>query len=327
MDPRWWRMEPMLAALGSPPADLRGWALEFKWDGLRALCLALADGHVELLSRSGQRLTSGFPDLADIGKPLSGREAVLDGEIVVLRAGQPDFAALQQRMNLTHPSTTRVRANPATYMAFDLLALDGEDLTGQPYRTRRELLATLTLTGPRLQVPPHYEDLSAAQLLRIADEHGLEGIVAKRLDASYRSGRSRSWIKIPIRRTLEALVGGWQPGGGSLAGTVGTLLLGAWTDDGRLAYLGHVASGLTRAQRATLADGLPELEIAECPFDPMPPPEHAHNARWVTPGLVVEVAYKELTRTGKLRAPSWRGVRTDLDPDNITLPKRPVPPA
>lgn len=319
MDPRWRQRQPMLATLGSPPADLQGWALEFKWDGIRALCLLDSAGRVELYGRSGTRLTDSFPDLAEIAAPLDGREAVLDGEIVVLRSGRPDFAALQQRMHIARPNPARVRANPAGYLAFDLLALDGDDLTDRPYRVRREMLTELPLSGSRVQVPPNFEDLSVEQLLAISEQHGLEGVVAKRLDSHYREGRTRNWIKIPMRRTVETLVGGWQTGRGSLTDTVATLLLGAWADDGRLTYLGHVASGLTRADRVALDEGLPPLEVADCPFDPMPPPEHTRGARWVTPVLVVEVLYKEFTAGGRLRAPAWRGVRPDRDPDEVRL--------
>lgn len=277
---------------------------------------------MHLLSRNNNPLAPSFPELAALGELLGGRECVLDGEIVCLVDGRPDFGALQKRMHLQRPSQHLLARLPATYIAFDLLELDGDDLTGLDYRTRRGLLASLGLSSGVVQVPPHYEDLSIAQLLDTAEQHGLEGVLAKRLASQYRPGRSPEWIKIPLRRACDAVIGGWQPGRRSLSGTVGALLLGAHTEDHRLAFLGHVASGLTRAHRAALDEGLPPLETPECPFTPPPPVEHARGARWVQPLVVVEVNYRELTRDGRLRAPSWRGIRTDIDADQVVPPQR-----
>lgn len=325
MDPRFWRIEPMLATTGEPPSDQRGWGTEYKWDGQRARALVQADARVEVLSRNNNPISASFPELNVLGELADGRECVLDGEIVCLRGGRPDFAQLQRRMHLRNPSQRLLRAAPASYMVFDLLWLDTDDLTAMPYRTRRDLLASLGFSAgaPTVQVPPHYEDLAIEELLVIAEQHGLEGVIAKRLNAPYRPGRSPSWVKIPFTHTTEALIGGWQPGRGSLTGTAGALLIGAYTPDRQhLAYLGRVSSGLTHAQRRVLADGLPELEITECPFIPAPPVEQARGVRWVQPLMVVDVAYRELTKEGRLRAPVWRGVRGDRDVAEITLPTR-----
>lgn len=324
MDPRWWRLEPVLASTGQPPADQRGWATEYKWDGQRSRALIHRDGRVELLSRNNNVITASFPELSRLGELLSGREGVLDGEIVASRSGRPDFAQLQKRMHLQRPSPRTLEAVSISYMVFDLLDLDGDDLTRVDYRTRRSVLASLSLSSgaPVVQVPPHYEDLAVDKMLIIAAEHGLEGVIVKHLTSTYRPGRSKSWIKVPFTRTTEAVIGGWQPGRGQLAGTVGALLLGAHTTDGRLAYLGHVSSGLTHAQRRVLADGLPDLEIRQCPFTPPPPAEHTRSARWVDPLVVVDVAYREITRDGRLRAPSWRGIRSDIEPEQVVVPNQ-----
>lgn len=312
----------MLAVAGDPPAQQRGWAVEFKYDGLRARALRFSDGSMDLVSRNGNPLLSSFPELAVLREVAGQRSLVLDGEIVCLRSGRPDFAALQTRMHVQRPSEHLQRVSPASYIAFDLIALDGDTLTGLDYRTRRDLLASLGLSAaaPTVQVPPHYEDLSIEQMLTISAENGLEGVVVKRLASRYQSGRSNDWRKIPLKRTTEALVGGWLPGRGALSGTVGALLIGAYTPDGRLAFLGSVSSGLTNAQRRALTAGLPELSRPDSPFAAPLPDVERRTARWVEPLLVVDVAYRELTKGGRLRHPSFRGVRADREPDEVVVP-------
>jgi bifunctional non-homologous end joining protein LigD len=316
----------MLAVAGEPPADERGWAYEFKYDGLRARAIVDADG-VDLVSRNGNVLTRSYPELAVLSELAAGRELVLDGEIVSLsRTGRPDFGQLQDRMHHRLPSAALIAATPVSYIAFDLLALDGQDLTGEPYETRRTVLASLALSRPpAVQVPPHYADLSAEQLLGIAVDHGLEGLVAKRLASRYRPGRSKDWIKIPLRRTCETIIGGWQPGTGRHAGTVGALLLGAHDHDGRLVYLGHVGSGLTDQLRDAMREGFAQIEIRRSPFDSPVAPDRARGAHWLRPVLVAEVNYREITTDHQLRHPSWRGLRTDIDPDQVTIPSRNQP--
>jgi bifunctional non-homologous end joining protein LigD len=313
----------MLAVAGQPPADERGWAYEFKYDGLRARALIDATG-VELISRNGNVLTCSYPELAVLAGLAAGRELVLDGEIVSLSAtGRPDFGQLQTRMNISRPSDALVATTPVSYIVFDVLALDGQDLTGEAYETRRTVLASLALSRPPVvQVPPHYADLAAEQLLDIAVDHGLEGLVAKRLDSRYRPGRSKDWITIPLRRTCETIIGGWQPGSGRHTGTVGALLLGAHDHDGLLVYLGHVGSGLTDRLRDAMRDGFAQIEIPRSPFHTPAAPDHARGAHWLRPVLVAEINYREITTDHQLRHPSWRGLRTDIHPDQVTLPAR-----
>ncbi len=311
-------LAPMLATAGSPPADARGWAVEFKWDGVRALAQASAEELI-VVGRRGNAITSGYPELKALCEAVAGHQVVLDGEIVSLnRAGRPDFGQLQSRIHVARPTAALLRGVPVAYFVFDLLGLDGECLLAQPYRVRRERLAELGLSSPPpVRVPDYHDDLPPDQLLRIAVEHELEGIVCKRLESHYRPGaRSRDWIKTPVLRAQEVIIGGWQPGEGRRAGTLGSLLVGVPGGEG-LHYAGHVGTGFSDAHLRELQRQLDERAQRHSPFADPVPREHARNAHWVRPELVGEVAYRQWTRDGRLRAPVWRGLRPDKRPDEV----------
>ncbi|SOD63308.1 bifunctional non-homologous end joining protein LigD [Streptomyces zhaozhouensis] len=319
---------PMLAVDGRPPTGAR-WAYEWKWDGYRCCLRVAADGQTRLTSRNGNDLTPTYPELAQAGPgPLAGRSAVLDGEIVALGpGGGPDFGRLQRRHQRRHPGRALLAEVPVVFFAFDLLMLDGERLLDLPYRRRRAALEALpTDPSGRIAVPPSHPGAEAdpEALLRVAEAHGLEGLMAKRLDSPYQPGRrSPRWVKTPLVRTIEVVVGGWQPGSGHRAGTVGSLLVGAFDEDGRLRYVGHVGSGFSEAVLADLDLRLAGLSRADSPFAERLPTARTRVARWVEPRLVGEVAFRAWTREGRLRQPSWRGARPDRDPAAARLPDRP----
>jgi bifunctional non-homologous end joining protein LigD len=315
---------PMLATAGPVPQG-PGWAFEFKWDGVRAIVGAAGD-RVRLTSRLGNDVTAGYPELASIGALTGGRPVVLDGEIVVLDpAGRPNFGLLQDRMHVRNPSQELRARRPVSFYAFDLLLLDGERLVAAPYDERRARLSALRLpeqSGPVL-VPPSYSDVPGPQLLEIARGYGLEGVVAKRRAARYEPGRrSPAWVKTALIHTQEVLVGGWTAGEGRRMGSFGSLLLGAHDGDGRLCYLGHVGTGFSDAVLDDLMSRLRPLARPTSPFDETVPREHARHAHWVDPVLVGEVEYRVVTRDGRLRHASWRGLRPDRDPASVTSPDR-----
>jgi bifunctional non-homologous end joining protein LigD len=312
---------PMLATAGQVPRG-PGWAFEFKWDGVRAV-VATAGASVRLTSRLGNDVTAGYPELGGIGALTGGRPALLDGEIVALdAAGRPNFGLLQDRMHVRHPTPELQARIPVSFYAFDLLHLDGRSLLAAPYDERRARLAELEPAG-RALVPPSFPDVDGVQLLEIARGHGLEGVVAKRRAARYEPGRrSPAWVKTALVRTLEVLIGGWTPGEGRRARTFGSLLLGAHGADGRLRYLGHVGTGFSDAALDQLTGRLRPLLRRTSPFDETVPREHARLARWVEPVLVGEVEYRLITRDGRLRHASWRGLRPDRAPDEVVLPVR-----
>ncbi|MFW3168491.1 non-homologous end-joining DNA ligase [Geodermatophilus sp. CPCC 206100] len=309
---------PMLAALGElpPPGQDPLWGYEFKWDGVRAIAVVQA-GALGLWARSGTEITVRYPELARLPVQLAGHDAVLDGEVVALDdRGRPDFGALQGRMHRTGPEVHRMAAAaPVTYLVFDLLALDGEPLTGLPYTRRRERLEALGIGGERWVSTPWFRGGGAA-VLAASRENGLEGVVAKRLDSPYRPGsRGPDWRKVKNVRTQSVVVGGWRPGQGRRAGGVGSLLVGLHDDAGRFVYAGHVGTGFTAQALRDLGELV--TPRATSPFaDPLPR-EVTRDAHWVEPELVGEVAFAVWTADGRMRHPSWRGLRDDVAPEDV----------
>ena len=313
---------PMLATLGEPPAG-EGWAFEMKWDGQRAVTDAHSGG-VRMFSRNGNDITGAFPELiGPIGEAVDDHDVVLDGEIVALDSkGRPSFSRLQRRMHVIRPTVQLRNDFPVTYYVFDVLALDGEPTTALPYLERRQLLDSLGMSGRRVQVPPFWTGVDGDRMLELAREHHLEGVVAKRVDSTYRPGRrAPAWIKTPLRKNTEAIIVGWVDGSGAARNGVGSLLLGAYDDDGALKYIGHVGTGFTAALRRSLRQQLAPLERPASPLAAPPPNRDARGAHWVSPELVGDVEYREYTG-GSLRHPSWKGLRDDKTPDEVDLPGR-----
>ena len=319
-------IHPMLATLGAISGidRFRGgddWAYEMKWDGIRAIATIRGD-ELSLRSRNGLDLTPSYPELAELLDAIKGGsvkgDAVLDGEIVALDAkGRPSFGALQQRMGLTSPrDVERVRLNtPVHYFVFDLLRLGGVSHERDPYEKRRALLLkTVKDRGPITVPPDAGSDLDTA--LATSKKLGLEGVMAKRLDSPYREGkRSRDWIKLKHTLTQEVVVGGWRPGTGHRTDSVGSLLVGIPDADG-LRYVGRVGTGFTDRQLAELRTRLDALARKTSPLIDVPSAD-ARDAHWVTPTLVGEVEFAEITSDGRLRAPAWRGWRPDKDPSEV----------
>ncbi len=311
---------PMLAVAGRPPDDA-DWAIEMKWDGVRAIVVCQG-GECRLYSRNQRDVTGSYPELATVlGELTAGRELILDGEIIAQTAtGAPSFALLQRRMHVVRPTKQLIAAVPVQLHLFDILADGVDSLTGLPYLRRRERLQELEYTEAPVRTPPHWLDVAADKLMAVARENHLEGIVSKRVDATYQPGRrSPAWIKTPLRKTTEAIVAGWTTGNGAMAATFGSLILGANDPDGRLVYIGNVGTGFTAAVRRSLRTRLDTLARPGPPF-PEPPPRAAVGAaHWVDPVLVGNIEYREYTGEG-LRHPSWRGLRNDKPPEDVTIP-------
>ena len=313
-------LRPMLAVPGELPADDDpGWAYELKWDGIRALAY-VEDGQVRLVSRLGRDMTRAYPELHQLPGPPTWSRAVLDGEIVAFDpAGRPSFELLQQRMHVSVPARA-VRlavAIPVTYLAFDLLSLDGEALLTAGYASRRSALEGLELPGPYWQVPPAFTGYRGADVLAASSEHGLEGVVAKRLDSRYEPGtRSAAWRKVKNVYRQEVVIGGWKLGEGARAGHIGSLLVGVQGDAG-LEYAGHVGTGFTEVALHRLGQLLGPLRRDSPPFSTAIPAEHARNVVWVEPRLVADVEFAGWTSAGRMRAASYKGVRADKDPADV----------
>jgi bifunctional non-homologous end joining protein LigD len=323
-------VKPMLATLSTLPRDEDRWAYEVKWDGVRAIAYCEA-GRLRLESRTLREITSHYPELRALAAELGSREAVLDGEIVAFDdEGKPSFERLQSRINLGSEAAVRRRMAkvPATYMAFDLLYVDGRSLIDAPYTERRERLEELALDGPNWQTPAAHHG-EGEELLSLTEARGLEGLVAKRLDSRYLVGRrSRAWLKVKNTMRQELVVGGWLPGKGRRAGTLGALLVGYHDEDGEdrpLRYAGRVGSGFTDEELDRLSVELEPLRIRKSPFEGRQPPK---EAVFVEPRLVIEVDFREWTAARTLRAPVYKGPRPDKDPAEVVLERvQPPPPA
>lgn len=314
---------PMLAVEGPLPVG-GGWAYETKWDGFRCCMRVGPDGTTKLTSRLGNEITGVYPDLRGVlADAAGGRSAVFDGELVVLAAdGRPDFQLMQSR-HQRGPTAELLRTAPVTFIVFDLLLLGSSSLLAEPYTRRRELLADLEVTNERVAVPRHFTaaDIEPNELLAVVEEQGLEGLVAKRLGSRYLPGaRSRDWIKRPLIKTREVVVGGWRPGKGNRDGRIGALLLGGYDEAGHLYYMGDVGTGFTERALDEMLDLLVPLTRPASPFHNEVPPDRSRGAKWVEPTLVGQVVYRQFTSDGRLRHTSWRGLRDDILPGQVSRP-------
>jgi bifunctional non-homologous end joining protein LigD len=320
------RLAPMLATAGTLPSDEERWAFEIKWDGVRAVTHSVP-GELRIHSRNLKEITAQYPELGRLGRALGSHSAILDGEIVAFDAeSRPSFAALQGRMHLASKAQVArlAKANPVTYMIFDVLWLDGHSLMGLPYLERRARLSSLGLAGERWQTPEHIVG-HGADVRRASAEQQLEGIVAKRLDSAYQPGRrSTSWVKVKNFHRQEFVVGGWMPGQGRRSERVGALLLGVYERPGALRYAGRVGTGFSEAELDRLGRLLRGLRRADSPFSLGPAP--AREAIFCEPRLVVEVEFREWTREGILRQSSYKGLREDKAPEEVVREGAPAPP-
>jgi bifunctional non-homologous end joining protein LigD len=328
-------VEPMLAKQVERPPEGNGWAYEIKWDGVRAMA-GVEGGEVEICSRRGERMTKRYPELSAIGSALSGTDALLDGEVVAFTdAGVPSFQLLQRRMGLTTESTIRRRVAevPVTFVAFDIVSLDGRSLVDEPYERRREFLAGLGFDGPSWQAPAEHRG-EGGRLLEVARERGLEGIVAKRIGSPYCPGRRTDyWLKTRARRRQEFVIGGYNPGEGGRRGRIGSILVGLWDAtpeeaerlgrEQRLVYAGGVGTGFTEAMLSRLTELLTPLLRDDSPFelgeDPVAKTRYRPGgpAVFCEPELVCEVEFTEWTFEGTLRQPAFKGLRDDKDSHDV----------
>ncbi|HEY6857455.1 MAG TPA: non-homologous end-joining DNA ligase, partial [Mycobacterium sp.] len=300
-------LAPMLATHGSV-AKLKAsqWAFEAKWDGYRLLVDA-DHGEVRLRSRSGRDITKEFPQLDSMAADLGDHHAVLDGEVVALDAsGVPSFSEMQNR----------ARASRIEFWAFDLLYLDGRSLLRARYRDRRQLLETLAGGGGGLIVPELLPG-DGEEALDYSRKHRWEGVVAKKRDSTYQPGRrSASWVKDKYWKTQEVIIGGWRAGEGGRTSGIGSLLMGIPSADG-LQFAGRVGTGFTERDLANLKKTLAPLHTDESPFAAKLPARDSKGVTFVEPTLVGEVRYSEWTSDGRLRQPSWRGLRPDKEPGEV----------
>lgn len=297
---------PMQAATGDMPSG-PGWAVEFAWDGLRAIAYA-RPGRVRLLTARDRSVTSAFPELHVLAAKAPRNGVILDGTVVALDdAGVPSRRLLMRRTATQRPGAGLVADVPVGFFVSDLMWLDGESTTSLPYQRRRELVDDLGLAEQPVVLSPSWPAGDAGHVLATARRYGLDGVYAKRLDSAYQPGRrSRNWLRVPLRQSRQVVVGGWTPASPDRPDTVAALLLGVPGPAG-LRYVGRVGLG-AGAPRAAVTALLPDLGTAESAFAGGVPASVARDALWAVPRLVGQVEFTEWTVGGRLRLPVWRGL-------------------
>ena len=299
-------LAPMLATEGSVERlKSTQWSFEGKWDGYRVLVDA-NHGRLNLRSRRGRDVTDEYPQFEALAADLADHQVILDGEAVALdESGVPSFSEMQNRAR-----STRVE-----YWAFDILHLDGRSLLRAKYSDRRRLLEALAESGGL--IVPDLLPGDGPDAMEHASKHRWEGVIAKKRDSTYQPGRrSSSWIKDKIWNTQEVVIGGWRQGEGGRSSGIGALMLGI-PEDGGLHFAGRVGTGFTEKELAKLKDMLKPLRTDESPFNTRLPTQDAKGVTFVRPELVGEVRYSERTTDGRLRQPSWRGLRPDKAPEEV----------
>lgn len=297
--------EPMLATPSHEPVPGDGWVFERKLDGVRVIATRERGGTTRLWSRNRKSMDASYPEIVEALDARGPARFVLDGEVI---AADGTFASLQARMHLSEPRRARATGVEVRCHLFDLLVLDTVDVTRLPQSTRHGLLdAVVRTTAPLYRSEPL--DGDPAALLEQACAEGWEGLVAKRTDARYRSGRSRDWLKLKCVRDQEFVVGGWTDPGGARHG-LGALLVGYHDADGALRYAGKVGTGYDAATLAVLRGRLDALGEATSPFVDAVRERGQH---WVRPELVCAVGFSEWTSDGRLRHPRYQGLRLDKD--------------
>jgi bifunctional non-homologous end joining protein LigD len=318
-------LKPMMATLRREAFDDDKWLFEPKWDGVRAL--AVCGDETLLFSRNQNDVTRGYPELNRLHQRLVAIDAIVDGEIVAFENDRPSFERLQSRINLQndHDIQRATKSIPVSFIAFDVLYVDGRSKIDLPVEERKELLESLVVPTTNVFVSAYVEGEGVA-LAEAARARGLEGIVAKKKGCPYRPGRrAREWLKVKVIHDADVVIGGWSPGEGARSSSFGALLVGAY-EDGELHFLGAVGTGFNAKTLNEVVSALEARESGECRFA-----EGAagikggrfgkpiRNPHWVKPELVAKVEYRELTSGNRLRAPSFKGLRNDKNPEECLL--------
>jgi bifunctional non-homologous end joining protein LigD len=313
-------VHPMLATSVEEPFDNPEWLFEIKWDGYRAVSF-IQDGKVRLVSRNQNDLTGEFPELHELSASVKAKNAVLDGEIVVLdEQGRASFSLMQQRTGIRkggHRTGAR-RELRVVYYIFDLIHLDGYDLRRVALEQRKQVLSEIVSSGELVRYSDHFPQGLA--LFEVAKKKGLEGILAKKRASHYEERRSHEWLKIKVTQTVDCVVGGYTDPEGSRQ-YFGSIVLGLYDKKGRLFHVGQAGTGFNQALLKEIWQVLKELETSRNPFYGDVDAAHAH---WVTPERVAEIKFTEWTHESveggkKLRAPVFLGLREDKDPKECTF--------
>ncbi len=304
----------MLATLTDRRDFDTDWLLERKLDGERCVARVTGGraGSVRLESRTGNDLTGTYPEVCEALAAMPGSDLLLDGEVVAFDGGQTSFSRLQQRLGTSRPGPRLLADFPVVYCVFDVLEIDGADVTGLPLLERRQRLSVAVKPGPALQLTEAWTDDSERRF-GAACRSGWEGLIAKRAAAPYSPGRSRDWLKLKCAWEQEFVIAGYTEPAGSRT-DFGALLVGYYDGDA-LRYAGKVGTGYSAETLRRLGARLREREQPDSPFvDARPVPRGTH---WTSPDLVAQIGFAEWTTDGRLRQPRYRGLRNDKDPRDV----------
>ena len=312
-------IRPMLAKTGKAFDD-ENYFFEPKWDGLRAILFFRAK-KLELQNRNLRDATGSYPELQKVKDNIRAKTAVIDGEVVVLgENGTPNFGSLQARFGVDDPKRVSLLAKttPVTYVAFDLLHVNGQDVITRPLVERKRRLKSIIKEGPYLLYGGHVE-AEGTRFFEEATDRGFEGVIAKESQSQYSPGlRTDYWIKIKQINTTDCVVVGFSEGEGARVPTFGSLILAAYDDDEKLQHVGNVGGGFSNESLEEVKRKLSKLRrekpTVEGPVDSPTP------VTWVRPRIVVEVAYMAVTNDGRLRFPRFKRIRNDKDPMDCRLP-------
>jgi len=298
------RFEPQLASLVKIAPDSDDWLHEIKFDGYR-IGARVDHGEVTLLTRAGNDWTTSFPEVRDAVAALPVKQAFFDGEVAaVLPDGRTSFQALQRWFSGGKAELV--------YFVFDLLHLNGEDLSQRPLEQRKERLAALLRPLPPTSLVRYSAHVigGGRRFFGVASERGLEGIISKRRDRPYEPGRRGGWVKSKCLQRQELVIGGFTDPAGARSG-IGALLLGVYDDAGALRFAGKTGTGFTQRSADQLRTRLDTLARKTAPFADPPKEARRWGAHWVEPTLVAEVTFSEWTDDGRLRQSSFQGIRED----------------
>jgi bifunctional non-homologous end joining protein LigD len=308
--PDW--VDPQLATLTKDRFSDPAWIFERKLDGERCVAFC-AGGEVRLLTRNKKRANAAYPELAEALASQSAGDCVVDGEVVSFVGDVTSFERLQQRIHVGRPSAELRARVPVFYYLFDIMCSAGTDVRQRPLRERKELLRKqFSFTGP-LRFTGHRSPDGVGYFKQACHDRW-EGLIAKRADAPYRSGRSRDWLKFKCEGGQEFVIGGYTDPRGSRTG-FGALLLGYYDTDGRLVYAGKVGTGFDQRLLDSLHEQMVRIERDQPAFDRGKLPRS--GVHWVKPRLVGEVGFSEWTDDGMLRHPRFQGLRRDKSPAEV----------
>jgi DNA ligase D-like protein (predicted ligase) len=297
---------PMLATLTDDRFSDENWLFERKWDGVRCLAFRTAAGRVWMRSRNDQPQERTYPEIADAISTQCDVAAIIDGEVVAFEGRRTSFERLQGRMGLTDPDAARATGITVYYYVFDVLHLDGHDTRNLPLRDRKRLLRDAVRFADPLRFTTH-RNTAGEDEYRKACERGDEGVIAKRADSPYRSGRSGDWLKFKCVRDQELVIGGYTAPKGSRV-AFGALLVGYFDGDD-FVFAGKVGTGFSTATLRDLHARLRRIEQDASPF--IRGRIRERDVHWVAPELVAQIGFTEWTRDGLLRHPRYTGLRTD----------------